>query len=134
MVRRRGRRAGSPLTGGKRPSAVFRVRLLRRSDLFLVAVADSEQHVLREVEVAALLPVVLEDVRLDDRVDRAALLAEAAEDALGQVDVVARGAARAVVALLALDGDGERGAHRLAQLAGDAALLPVRISAQRVQP
>src|SRR6187200_938487 len=90
MVREAWRRAGSPRTRGKRRSAVFRVRLLRRGDLFFVAVADGEQHVLGEVEVAALLAVVLQDVRLDDRVDRAALLAEAAEDALGEVDVVAR--------------------------------------------
>ena len=32
-----------------------------------------------------------------------------------------------------LDGDGQRRAHRLAQLAGDAALLAVRIAAQRMQ-
>ena len=102
-------------------------------DLRLVAVADREQHLLGVDQVAAPLAVVLEDARLDDRVDRAALLAEAAEDALGEVDVVARGAARAVVALLGLDGDRERRAHRLAQLARDAALLAVRIAAQRVQ-
>src|SRR6185503_5068090 len=84
--------------------------------------------------LAARLEVELVDVGLDDGIHRAALLAEAAVDALHQVDVVARRAARAVVALVALDGDGERGAHRLAQLAGDAALLAVRIAAQRVQP
>src|SRR6185437_16619772 len=103
-------------------------------DLVLVAVADREQHRLGVEQVAARLPVVLDEARLDDGVDRAALLAEPAEDALDEVDVVARGAARAVVALLALDGDGERGADGLAQLAGDAALLPVGIAAQRVQP
>src|SRR5207248_6714790 len=102
-------------------------------DLLLVAVADGEQHRLGVVKIAALLAVVLEDARLDDRIDRAGLLAEAAEDALGEVDVVARGAARAVLALLRLDVDGERRADRLAQLARDAALLAVRIAAQRVQ-
>src|SRR5262249_39992111 len=59
--------------------------------------------------------------------------AEAAEDALHQVDVVARGAARPVLPLLRLDMDGERRTHRLAQLAGDAALLAVRVAAQRMQ-
>jgi hypothetical protein len=98
-----------------------------------VAVADGEQHVLGEIEVAALLAVVVEDVRLDDRIDRAALLAEAAEDALGEVDVVACRAARAVVADVALDRDRQRRADRLAQLAGDAALLAVLVAAQRVQ-
>src|SRR5258705_4859677 len=134
MVRQAWRRAVSPLSerrsGG---SAVFRVRLLRRGDFFFVAVADGEQHVLGEIEVAALLAVVLENVRLDDRIDRAALLAEAAEDALGEVDVVARRAARAVVADVAFDRDRQRRTDRLAQLAGDAALLAVLVAAQRVQ-
>src|SRR6478609_9413103 len=86
---------------GAEASAILGVGLLGGSDLALVAVAHREQHVLGEVQVAPLLAVVLEDVRLDDRIHRAALLAEAAEDALGEVDVVARGAPRAVVALLA---------------------------------
>src|SRR4249920_1634982 len=113
--------------------SVLRVRRAVGGDLRLVAVADGEQHFLVVVEIAAPLAVVLEHARLDDRVDRAALLAEAAEDALGQVDVVARGPARAVVALLGLDRDRERRAHRLAELARDAALLAVRVAAQRVQ-
>ena len=79
------------------------------------------------------LHVVLVDARLDDGIHRAGLLAEAAVDALEQVDVVARGAARAVVRDVGLDGDRQRRAHRLAQLAGDAALLAVRIAAQRMQ-
>src|SRR5262249_44696456 len=102
--------------------------------LLLVAVTDREEHLLGVVQVAALLPVVLEEAGLDDGVDRAGLLAEPAEDALGEVDVVARGAARAVGALLGLYRDRERGADGLAQLAGDAALLSVGIAAQRVQP
>ncbi len=77
--------------------------------------------------------MVLEVVRLDDAVHRAAFFAEAAEDALGEVDVVARRAAAAVGAHLGFDGDGQRRAHRFAQLAGDAALFAVFIAAQRVQ-
>ena len=77
--------------------------------------------------------MVLEDPRLDDRIDRAGFFAEAAEDALGEVDVVAGGAPRTVVALVRLDGDRHRRADRLAQLAGNAALLAVGIAAQRVQ-
>src|SRR4029453_15027848 len=91
-------------------------------DLRLVPVPDRQQHLLGVVEIAPLLAVVFEEGRLDDRGHRAALLAEPAEDALGEVDVVARGPARAVVALFGLDGDGERRAHRPAQLAGDAGL------------
>ncbi|KMR97800.1 hypothetical protein FE65_14935, partial [Staphylococcus aureus] len=67
-----------------------------------------------------------------DGVHRAALFAEAAEDALGQVDVVARRAAAAVGAHVALDGDGHRGADGLAELAGDAALFAVLVAAQCV--
>ena len=71
---------------------------------------------------------------LDDRVDRAALFAEAAEDALEQVDVVARGATLAVArARCRVDGDRQRRAHRLAQLAGDAALFAVGVATQRMQ-
>src|SRR5205814_8724526 len=51
----------------------------------------------------------------------------------GEIDVVARRPSRAVGALLGLDRDRERRAHRLAQLAGDAALLAVGIAAQRMQ-
>src|SRR5687767_9181727 len=102
-------------------------------DALLVAIAHREQHGLGVVEIPPLLAVVLEDARLDDRVDRAGLLAEPAEDALHQIDVIARGAARAVFPLLAFDMDGKRRAYRLAQLAGDAALLAVRVAAQRMQ-
>ena len=99
----------------------------------LVAVADGQQHVLGEVQVAALFAVVLQDRGLDDRIHRAAFLAEAAEDALRQVDVVAGRAAGAVGALVRFDGDRHRRAHGLAQLAGDAALFAVLVAAQRVQ-
>jgi hypothetical protein len=73
------------------------------------------------------------DARLDDGVHRAGLLAEAAVDAFEQVDVVARGAPRAIGAHIRVDGDGQRRAHRLAQLAGNAALLAIGVAAQRVQ-
>src|SRR3546814_18258963 len=65
-----------------------------------------------------------------DRVDRARFLTEAAIDALRHVDVVARSAARPVVARLGLDRDRLRRADRPAQLARDSALLAVRIAAQ----
>src|SRR5436190_19311090 len=71
--------------------SVERVGRAVLGDLLFPAVAHREQHRLGEVEVALLLAVVLEDAGLDDGIDRAALLAEAAEDALGEVDVVARG-------------------------------------------
>src|ERR1700726_853625 len=69
---------------------------------------------------------------LDDRIDRAGLLAIAAIDALGHVDVVARRAPAALLARVGLDRDRQRRADRLAQLAGNAAFLPVGVSAQHV--
>src|SRR5436190_7276507 len=121
--------------GGLSPFlSVRRVRRAVPGDLFFVAVAYREQHRFRVVQVAAVLAVILDDPRLDDRVDRAGFLAEAAENAFHEVDVVARRAPRAVLALFRFDVDGERRADRLAQLARNAALLAVRVAAQRVQP
>ena len=74
--------------------------------------------------------MVFEDAGFDDGVDRAGFFAEAAEDALGQIDVVARGAAGAVGALFRFDGDGECRADGFAQFAGDAALFAVGVAAQ----
>src|SRR5271155_852705 len=100
----------------------------------LVTIADPEQLVLAHDVLAPVLHVVLVQTGLDDRVHRTRLLAETAIDALEQIDVVSGGSASAVVADAGFDGDGERRAHRLAEFARDAALLAVRISAQRVQP
>src|SRR5258707_9802130 len=118
-----------------RPSSslVRRVEGEVLGDLALPAVAVREQAFLVVVELLARLGRELEIRARDDGVDRAGLLAHAAIDALHHVDVVARGAARAVVAAGAgLDGDRLRRTDRLAQLAGDAALLAVRITAQHV--
>src|SRR3546814_7213507 len=68
----------------------------------------------------------------DLRIDRACFLAEAAIDALGHIDVVARRAARTVLARLGLDRNRLRRAHRFAQLARDAAFLAVRIAPQHM--
>ena len=93
----------------------------------------ASSFVLVVVELLARLGRELEVRALDDGIDRAGFLAEAAIDALHHVDVIARGAARPVVAPRAgLDGDRLRRADRLAQLAGDAALLAVRIAAERM--
>src|ERR1700722_4340479 len=113
--------------------AVRGVRSLVGGDHRLVALPDREQLVLAHDVLAALLHVVLVDAREHDRIHRAGLFAETAVDALEQVDVVARGAARAIGADIRVDGDAHRRAHRLAQLAGDAALLAVRITPQRMQ-
>src|SRR5215467_6667004 len=115
-------------------SSVRGVRGLVGGNHGLVAFAHREQLVLAHDVLAAPLHVVLVYARQHDRIHRAGLFAEAAVDALEQIDVVARGAARAVGRDVRVDGDAHRRAHRLAQLAGDAALLPVRVAAQRMQP
>src|SRR5690606_9227324 len=117
-----------------RRSAVPGVRLPVGRDFLFVAVTDGEEHLLGEVQVAPLLAVVLVDVRLDDGIHRAGFLAESAEDALREIDIVTGGAPGAVLALGGLDRDRERRADRLAQLARDAALLPVGIAPQGMQP
>ena len=101
--------------------------------LILAFVNASGLFVLMGAEFLARLGGELEVRSLDDGVHRAGLLAQAAVDALHHVDVVARRAACAVVAPRPrLDGDGLRRTDRLAELARDAALLAVRVAAQRV--
>lgn len=63
---------------------------------------------------------------------RTALLAVAAVYALGHIDIVLGRSPAAVDTLFSLDSDGLRRADGLAQLAGDAALLTRRVTAQRV--
>src|SRR5690606_38010111 len=101
--------------------------------LVLETVAQREQLLLVDDVLAAILEMVFEDMRLHDRIDRAAFLAEPAIDALEEVDVVTRRAARAVLALVRVDGDRERRAYRLGRLARDAAFLAFRVTAQRMQ-
>src|SRR3954470_23956336 len=113
-------------------SPVRRVGVDVRRDLGFPALAIREQLVLVVEQLLAGLGGELEVRALDDGIDRAGFLAEAAIDALGHVDVVARGAPAAVVARLRLDGDGQRRADRLAELAGYAALFTVGITAQRM--
>src|SRR5690606_11751375 len=115
-------------------SAVWRVFGPAAGDFGFVAVAYGEQHVFGEVKIAALFAVVFVDMRFHDGVHGAAFFTEAAENALGEIDVVARGATGAVVALVRFDGDGQRRTYGFAQLARDAALFPVGVAAQGMQP
>src|SRR5688572_2553570 len=115
-------------------STICRVSGLVGADQCVIALAHGEQLVLGHDVFAAVFHVVLVDAGLDDGVHRAGFFTETAVDALEQVDVVTRGAARTVRRHVGLDGDGQRRAHRLAELARDAAFLAVRITAQRMQP
>lgn len=78
------------------------------------------------------LCAVFEVGSFDNGVDWASFLTIAAEYTLGHVDIVADCPPRAIAAFLRLDCDGLRGTDGLAQLAGDAALLPRRISPKSV--
>src|SRR6202158_3998053 len=114
-------------------SPVRRIEFDRFRNLALPAVAVGEKFRLVIIEFLAGLGREFEIRSLDDGVDRTGLLAQTAIDALHHVDVVAHGAAGAVVAArTGLDGDRLRRTDRLAQLAGDAALLAVGVAAQRV--
>src|SRR3954469_14304976 len=124
---------GNRLIIGTAPRlAIRRIGGKVRGERALPLVAVLEQLRLVVEQLLAGFGGVFEIRPLDDRVDRARLLAEAAIDALHHVDVVAGGAAAAVLARLGLDGDGERRAHRLAQFARDAALLAVRVAPERM--
>src|SRR5690606_29333172 len=112
--------------------AIRRIGFKVRGDRPLPLVPVRQQFRLVVEQLLAALRRIFEVWPFDDRVHRAGFLAEAAIDALGHVDVVARGAAAAILARLALDGDGERRAHCLAQLAGYAAFLAIGITAQRM--
>ena len=83
-------------------------------------------------EIAAPLPVILQNMRLHDRIDRTAFFTESAEDALGQIDVVARGTACSIVALFGFDRDRQCRANSFAQLACNTALLAIRVAPQSV--
>src|SRR5262249_44194917 len=117
-------------------SAASPIRRVQRDvlgDLALPTIAVGKQPLLVEVEFLPRLGRELEVRPLDDGVDGAGLLAKPTIEAFDLVDVVRGGAPRAVVAPRArLDGDGLRRTDRLAQLAGDAALLAVGIAAQGV--
>src|SRR5262249_27651592 len=116
-----------------RPSPIRCVEGQVLGDLALPAVAIRKQPLLVVIELLARLGGELEVRPLDDGVDRAGFLAKAAIDAFHHVNVVSRGAARAVVAARAcFDGDRLRRAASFAPLAGDAALFAVGITPQRM--
>src|SRR5215218_4735634 len=117
----------------ERRSSIRRIHRDVARELAFPAGAVVEELVLVVEQLLAGLDRELVVRPLDDGVDRAGLLAEAAVDAFHHVDVVAGGPAGAVVAARSgLDGDRLRRADRLAELAGDAALLAVRIAAKGV--
>src|SRR5215472_13491906 len=117
------------------PSPLSSIRCIElevASDLAFPAIAVREKAVLVVVEFFARLGREFEIRPEHDRIDRTGFLAIAAIDALHHVDVVARGAAAAVLTGLGFDRDTDRGAYGLAELASDAAFLTVRIASERM--
>jgi hypothetical protein len=64
-------------------SAVFGVSRLACRNLWLIPVANSEQHLFGEIQVAALFAVVLEYMGFDNGVDRAAFFTKTAKNTFG---------------------------------------------------
>ena len=116
------------------PLSVRRVLGTIFCDLSFVSIADGEQHFFGVNQIAARLAVIFDYPGFNDGIHRAGLFAKATEDALGEIDVVARRTACAVIALLRFDGDCQRRANRFAKFASDAAFLAIGITAQRMQP
>src|SRR6185437_12751315 len=83
-------------------SSIGRVEREVLRDLRLPAVAIRQQLVLVVEELLAGFGGELEIGAFDDRIHRTGFLAEAAIDAFGHVDVVAGGAAAAILARLGL--------------------------------
>lgn len=103
------------------------------SDLGLHPIADGEQTLFSDDLIAPLFVMELEDPSQHDGIYRACLLAKSAINALEQIDIVPCGAPRSIRPRFGFDRDTYGGAHSLAKLAGDTPLLPVWVSAQRVQ-
>ena len=102
----------------------------RELGLPLVSVIDKLLLVVKQLLVEECR--VFEVGALDNGVDGASLLAEAAENALGHVDVVLGRATGAIGSRLRLDRDSESRASSFAQLAGDAAFFTGGVATQGV--
>jgi len=51
--------------------------------LLFILVANRQQHLFREIQIAPLITKVFKDIRFDNRIDWASLFAKTTEDALG---------------------------------------------------
>src|SRR5271154_5085397 len=113
-------------------SPIGRVGCQIGRDLRFPPVAVREQLFLVVEQLLPGLGGELEIGTFDDGVHRAGLLAKPAIDAFRHIDVVPGRAPATVLARLCLDGDRLGRADRLAELAGNAALLAVGIATQRM--
>jgi hypothetical protein len=74
------------------PSAVLGIGRSGRSNVVFKAVTHSKEHVFGKVQIATLFTVVFQNMGFHNGIHRAAFFAKAAKNALGEVNVVARGA------------------------------------------
>lgn len=114
------------------PSAlsVWRIRSCHSCQFRLPLVSVREELLLIIQKLLARLCRVLGVRALHDGIHGARLLTEAAVNALGHINVVARRSSAAIFSLFSFDCDGLCRADGLAQLAGDAALLARGVSSQ----
>eukprot|EP00307_Rebecca_sp_RCC1486_P010414 CAMPEP_0119413136 /NCGR_PEP_ID=MMETSP1335-20130426/5323_1 /TAXON_ID=259385 /ORGANISM="Chrysoculter rhomboideus, Strain RCC1486" /LENGTH=193 /DNA_ID=CAMNT_0007437915 /DNA_START=272 /DNA_END=854 /DNA_ORIENTATION=- len=108
------------------------LRLERRCNLCLPPVTVVQELVLVVEQLLVCLRRILVIRALNDRVDWTGLLAEAAEDAFGHVNVVACRASRAILTHLRLNGDSLRRADGLTELASNAPFLACWVSPECV--
>lgn len=101
-------------------------------NLLLPLVTVGQQLLLVIEELLSGLCGVFHVGSLDNGVNRAGLLAVAAENALGHVDIVLGGTTRAISTLLSINGNSHGGANSFTQLACDTSLLARGISAESV--
>ena len=102
----------------------------RELRLPLVTVFDELLFVVKELLMQECR--VLEVRAFDNGINWASFLAEAAEDALGHVDVILGRTARAIGTRLGLNGDSESRAGGFAEFAGNAALLTCGVTTEGV--
>ncbi len=77
--------------------------------------------------------MVFVNAGLNDRIHGAGLFAKSAINTFEEIDVIACRTPQAIGARIRINGDGERRADRLTKLAGNTALLAVRVAPQSMQ-
>ena len=95
-----------------------------------MGVANPKQIFLADGPRGARLKMIFVQVSQHDRIDRTRLLTIAAVNTLKEIDIVAGGATRAVIALLGLYRDRQRRADGFTQFAGDAPFFAIGITPQ----
>src|SRR4051812_25201818 len=78
---RRSRRPDPEYENQRSVSTISGIGCTSSGDFIFIAIPHRQQHFLGVVKVTAFFAVVLQDVGLDNRIDRTRLFAETAEDA-----------------------------------------------------